>query len=224
MKGRTARRQGGFTLVELLVALALIGLIATALFAGLRLGVRSWSSGGAALASTEEVAALRRFLRQRLQAIRPLSFPAPAQDRARTVFEGGPARLRFAAPWPLHLGYGGPFVFELRPGPEGRGLQLDWAVFRRDGPVALDDGRTRPRELLPAPARVAFRYYGRQPRDAPARWHRRWATSSGALPRLIELRVTGGPAESWPPLRVAVAARPAGAWDVPAAQQEEGAR
>jgi len=216
-------RRGGFTLVELLVALALIGLISTALFAGLRLGVRSWTAGSAALATTDDVAATRRFLRQRLQEIRPLAFQATAQEPTRAVFDGAPRRLRFAAPWPLHLGYGGPFVFELRPGPDGRGLWLDWGVFRADGAVALDDGRTRPRELLSSAGRAQFRYYGRQPANTPARWHRRWQAAE-SLPRLIELRITGDAAGTWPPLRVAVAARPAGDWIVSAGQRQEGSR
>ena len=52
------RKQSGFTLLELLIGLALLGLILALMFGGLRLGIKSWDSG--ALAS-EEMARIRVF-------------------------------------------------------------------------------------------------------------------------------------------------------------------
>ena len=42
-KGRVA----GFTLLELLIAMSLLGFILALLFAGMRLGARSWDAGEA---------------------------------------------------------------------------------------------------------------------------------------------------------------------------------
>ena len=218
---RQGRRAGGFTLIELLVALTLIGLISVALFAGLRFGVRSWEAGGAVVTAAEDTTATRRFLRQRLQEIRPLMFEDVGGGATRPVFDGGPQRLRFAAEWPLHLGHGGPFVFTLAPPSDGGGLTFDWALYRRTGAITLNENRQRPRRLFHGAKRVNFRYYGRAETDAPPQWHRRWPESD-RLPRLIEVRVTGGGSAGggsadWPPLRVAVAARPPGDWTAPPA-------
>ncbi|MFN3400986.1 MAG: type II secretion system protein J, partial [Ferrovibrio sp.] len=49
------RRDSGFTLVEVLVALALMSVLAAALYQGLRLGNRAWSALSARAAAVDEI-------------------------------------------------------------------------------------------------------------------------------------------------------------------------
>lgn len=196
------RRGAGFTLIELLVALTLVGLISAGLFGGLRLGARAWEAGGERMAETNDVEAARNFLRRRLAQVQALSYTASPAD-ARAVFRGERDSLRFAASWPPHLGGVGPYVFELRSADDGA-LLLDWALYRPDGPVAVDAERKHPRRLFADASHVEFRYYGRQEDGEDAGWHDTWRDGD-RLPRVIEIRWGGDGPERWPPLRVAVA-------------------
>jgi len=56
----------GFTLVELLIALSLIGLITLLLFSGLRLGTRAWEGVETTADRTAELRVARNFLERAL--------------------------------------------------------------------------------------------------------------------------------------------------------------
>lgn len=203
--GMTAGERG-FTLIEMLVALTLIGLLSAGLFSGLRFGARAWEAGGERIAATNDVEAGRAFLRRRLAQIQALAMGADRGER-QPVFDGRPDSLRFAADWPVHLGHGGVYVFTLRADDTNSGLLLDWALYRPDGPVDVSDGRQRPRRLFAGVDKVSFRYFGRRRPAEDARWHDDWIESD-RLPSLIQITMTGEDAETWPPIRVAVAAAP----------------
>jgi general secretion pathway protein J len=83
--------QAGFTLVELLVALALLSVITTAILGGIDLSHRVWKTGPERENRTEIEAAaetLRTLLTQMLPAV------APGDDgMARLVFQGSPHEL-----------------------------------------------------------------------------------------------------------------------------------
>ncbi len=66
MTPRIDSRQRGFTLLEILVAVTLLGLLMAALFGGVRLGVRAWEASGARLDDDARLTAVQDFLRERL--------------------------------------------------------------------------------------------------------------------------------------------------------------
>ena len=52
MTPRSAAAERGFTLIEILVAVMLLGLLMAALFGGVRLGVRAWEASGTRTSTT----------------------------------------------------------------------------------------------------------------------------------------------------------------------------
>lgn len=90
------RSIGGFTLVELPVAMTLLGLIFVALFGGLRFGTRTWEVGNERSEAFAEVEVVQSLLRRQLAQAVMLRVPKGHEP----VFLGEEDRLGFAAPGP----------------------------------------------------------------------------------------------------------------------------
>lgn len=107
----------GFTLIELIIALALIALITLLLFSGLRLGARAWDGVDALAERHAELRSARTFLDQALRQSRDLTLRLEDQDHQ--VFAGNADSLEFAAPLSEYVGVPGLYI--LRLGLDGRG-------------------------------------------------------------------------------------------------------
>ncbi|MEA3278179.1 MAG: prepilin-type N-terminal cleavage/methylation domain-containing protein, partial [Pseudomonadota bacterium] len=103
--------EGGFTLVELLIALALIGLITLLLFSGLRLGSRAWEAVEATADRTAELRIVRNFLERALVQARAVEVTLDAEDRL--VFSGDAENLELAAPLSESSAVAGLYILRL---------------------------------------------------------------------------------------------------------------
>ena len=199
----------GFTLVEMLVALALLGLISVVLFSSFRLGVRAWEAGSVSAQQTSEVEAVQNLLRKQLSQATQLSV-GPEGDRAEFIFAGSPEELRFSAPMLAHLGTGGDYVFDLSTdgAGENRDLVLRWRVYRPD--MSLRDDRwSEPLVLIHGAAGISIEYFGRSGDEERPVWRDTWDHRE-TLPNLIRLRLAFSTADRrrWPELLVAPKTQP----------------
>lgn len=196
-------KQRGFTLMELLVAMTLLGILMAALFGGLRLGTRVWEASDRTLDQSSQAEVIREFLRTRLEQTLPVTGSA-SDDREETLFRGDRTALRFVSSMPISFG-NQPFLLELllrhrnTSGPIGD-LVLRWRAL--DG--APDGGEldTGERVLIEDVAEIAFGYFGGREQRAMA-WSSHWREQE-TLPALIriELRFPADDQRRWSPLVV----------------------
>ena len=105
MTRRRAPAERGFTLLEILVAVTLLGLLMTALLGGVRLGVRAWETSGSRLDEDARLGAVQDFMRERLTQARLFEASAAAIGTS-PPFRGELDRLSFVTLMPDHLGAG----------------------------------------------------------------------------------------------------------------------
>lgn len=184
-----AVRPSGFTLVEVLVALALVGIVTLLMLEGMRFAALGLDRVAATTARLEARQSLEALLAHELgAAILPPLAPGAAG------FVGAADRLRFLTL--AEDGEAGLYRVDLATVPAGTARALVLTRRRLDGIASLNTARD---VLVPRLARFRIAYFGRTtPTDKP-RWHRRW---QGVLPRLVRLEIDDGDAAARPPLVV----------------------
>jgi general secretion pathway protein J len=202
MIGRRCRRaSAGFTLLELLIAITLLGLLLAALFGGLRLGARAWERSEERLEESARLQVVQNFLRERLAQ----AYPLTAEDqtgRLRLAFEGTGDTLRFVTLMPAYLGIG--FAELLLAVDDRTGIEnlvVQWRRFELT--PQSDDEEPQIKVLLEDIEALEIAYYGALARGEPILWHEQWLDIM-ALPQLIRLRVifAVGDRRYWPDLIV----------------------
>jgi len=195
------RRSGGFTLVELLVAMTLLGLIFVALFGGLRFGTRTWETGNERSEAFAEVELMQSLLRRQLAQAVMLRVPKGAE----AVFVGEGDRLGFAAPGPSQTGVGGLYLFEVftEPSDENHRLVLRWQIHRPELEFPLDGEASKRRVLLENVEGLRFSYFGDTEKKNDVQWNDSWS-GLDVLPKLVSIQVAlpSGDGRYWPDLIV----------------------
>jgi general secretion pathway protein J len=202
---RTAEH--GFTLLELLAAITLLGLLMAALFGGLRLGARVWEAADARLEASTTTQILQDFVRQRLAETLPLEGIQPELAEAggiQPLFLGTEEAVRFAGLLPENLG-AGIYLMELAKSGdlEGSGnLVLRWRPFEPYDQTA-EEVEPEERVLVENIEALELAYFGTVDSAQPPDW---WQTWEGRpeLPRLIRVRVrfAENDERQWPELIV----------------------
>jgi general secretion pathway protein J len=189
------RRQGarrcaaGFSLLEVLISLALLALIMAAMPGVLQLARRAWQSSEAIdRAGSQQIA--MRFLRDRIAQAMPLTSKV-TDGSAPVLFEGTVGRVMFVAPSIEGPPGTGLFVFDLSSTASTGGLTavvLRWRPYRPALGNDDDAAITGERVVLEDVASFGLRYFGRTVANGERGWSGSWPRSN-VLPELVELRL-----------------------------------
>lgn len=187
-------REDGFTLLELLVSLTLLGLLFVLLFGGLRFGMRAWERGTTTGDASEQLQSVQGLLRGEFERICPrrvaASPPADSSPPPPVLqFAGDTGAMRFLAPAPAAAGGQACARIVLAVEPDG-------ALKRLVLHLGATDSGT---DLVRGAQAIDFAYL---PRGGA--WQSGWR-GQAMLPALLRLRVTfaAGDARAWPELFVA---------------------
>ena len=192
-------RQTGFTLLELIVAITLMGLVLVVLYSGLRLGMNSWDGGEQRAEATNRLRLAQEFLRRQLtQSI--AAYRVNEQQERVVTFSGRSDGIEFVAPMLAQLGQGGLYRVRIEA-VDGR-LWIRWRPYLPADPEA---GEERQTVLLEGVANVEWAYFGpeqdHQPESSP-RWRADW-THPQRRPQLVRLNLNLY-GEPWPDLVTAL--------------------
>jgi general secretion pathway protein J len=181
-----SRRQAGFTLLEMMVALVVFGLVMAGIAQTFKFGLLAWRQGPVRTAEPENLAALDAALTRMISQTLPGSMSGGADELA--------------------------FTTTLPPGAGLQGKLADAAILTQNGTLIL---RYRPHPagipLNPPPAPLIetlaegvtgfdAAYLARQATGAPV-WTQKW--KAGSLPLLVRLHIDLADGRNWPDLIVA---------------------
>jgi general secretion pathway protein J len=202
------KRVAGFTLFEVLGALALLALLLLGVYSGVRSATHTVQAGSLKIEQLDEVRSAQEFLRRELaQAMaQPMSLDPSGTG---VYFTGGADTMRFVAPLPGYLGRMGPQLIELRlvNGEHGKQLVASLAVLPPNGGALKPLGE--PQVLVDGVIDGSFSYRGITQQGQPMDWQDNW-NSPGTMPNLVTIKLALGGDRPWPmvsvPLRANAAA------------------
>lgn len=200
------RRSQGFTLLELLIGMTLVGFILSLLFAGLNLGTRSWEAGEQRMVTSSRQAVVVDFIRRGIEQTYPLRWRVGEEDRL--AFAGEAESLRFVGTVAMHDGASGNHLIalDLVDGETGRDLVMRWQLPDPGAPGFEPIEQAEPKVLIKAVKEMALAYFGAQSETEDPAWHDQWLDQK-TPPELIRLQLTMENGETWPDIVAAPRAR-----------------
>ena len=193
------RCPAGFTLLEMLVALAVVGLLAVGLANGEQIGFRLWNAESRRIGQTAELDAAARALRRLLMDI-PVQPAGERNGSSRSAVLAGETE-RFTFVGDLPTGFGATRRADITLDFHQGRLRLLWRQRRHEATAgAPATGFT---DVVGGIAHLEFAYWGRSSEDQPAGWHAQW--EGPQVPERIRLRLVfpRGDGRRWPDLVVA---------------------
>src|SRR5262245_3448826 len=110
-----AKGAEGFTLVELLVVLALTGLLTLSLYQAFRIGSRAADRANPDADAAIQFALMQDFMDRELAAAVPMPVPSDSSNSTEAIqFDGEPQAISFVGLPPAFLGLGGFHLLHLR--------------------------------------------------------------------------------------------------------------
>jgi|GEM_PF-6503139 len=177
------RSSAGFTLLEILVVLIIVGLLQITLWGGLRIGMRGWSQVETRATASEAANTAERILRDILGNAEPED-PGCTGDSQRLIC----ATL-------LHI----PGGDHILPVQAAIGINHDTLLLRwQERSSGIPLGKPLPIHetiILPRIKSITFSYF--QPGEG---WKSRWP--DGNAPDLIRIRITPASGAPWPTLLI----------------------
>ncbi|CAG1011565.1 hypothetical protein BURK2_04301 [Burkholderiales bacterium] len=211
------RRIRGFTLLEMMLAFALLGMLMALVAGSLGLASRSWDAGEARTDSVGQMRIAESFLRAQFSQLQPWRWKKT--QGAPLAFSGEAERVRFVAPLVARAGQGGISWFQLALEPGKKHSRLMLRRLVPDGSLTgfPDFAEAETTVLAEGIAAIKLRYFGREGRAAAGAepsWRDAWEDPD-RLPMLIELQVRPAQGPAWPLLAAApmVGAEAACRWD-----------
>ena len=203
--GAPMSRRRGFTLLELLVALAIVGALLALALGSLRVGLAAWRQGDDRAEAHAHLRSLSELLARSVAAAFPYRQSGAEGGEPQIQFKGEAGRVSFvtlAPPFPLAA----PVTFTAVTFARLEGDRPGLAVREKALPNLDPFEEAEPLFLDPAVTEVEFRYL---PPDGD--WTDTWdGAEKKELPRAVQIRLTatlGGRTETLPPLTISIPAR-----------------
>lgn len=197
--------QRGFTLIEIVVAMVLLGAIMVALYSGLAFALRSWDAADANGRRVADRRVGENFLRREVSEVFPMRWKDAM--RVRFAFEGEAQRMRFVSTRAAGISLAGlSFVgLQVETGADNRTRSL---VMRR---VMADDDatdfasldRAEATPLVQAIDSVAFSYFGAENDFSEPAWTDSWKFVA-RMPQLVRLRMKDADGSALPEIVIKV--------------------
>jgi len=182
-------KQGGFTLIEVMIAVVLLAVIFGITFNVLHFAVKAWDKGVVRAEVTNRVTLVQDLLRSAMMQAQPVVLKTDDHSK-QLAFVGGEGELRFVAPLSTAQKSGGLYVLNIEHVQnETTGtLVLRYHRYYYNDESFSATGSDDIELLLDNVDGITFRYFGPDEENGVSAWKPAWVEQS-VLPYKIEMTV-----------------------------------
>lgn len=204
-----ARRQAGFTLLEVIIGATLLSIMMLLLTGSLRISAESWDAGEERMAKASRMFVVLNFLRGHMGGLLPVA-GTRKDGEIDFAFKGGPDSLEYVAALPEQVKAGGLYRFRLYVSNAGGHKDLRVAIIpHKVG--GEQDSKAEPLDDLPLVEKVEEVKLSYLPlvvqnnnplgERIAVKWNFEWQEPQ--LPALVRLEITPENEDPWPALVIA---------------------
>lgn len=174
----------GFTLLELTISIALIGIITLIIMGAMRLGSRSVESGGKKIEASERARSSLTLIDSQVQSYIPLTYEDG--ENKKYYFKGERELMRFSSNYSIWGGEKGYVLvtYLVKSGDNGRQV-----LYASENVVGLEG--TRETKLFDTFERIYFEYFFKDPTEEEGKWVEQW-TDDANTPKKVRLHLIEG--------------------------------
>ncbi len=182
---RTSLSGEGFTLLELVISIAIIGIIVLIISGAMRLGFRSVEAGEKKIESIERTTASLSILDAQIQSECPVTYTDEDGSR-RYYFKGDRTSMVFSTNYSLWSGETGYVLVHYSVAPDDSGRQ---SLFVSENLIGIDSMRET--KLFEAFDEIYFEYFYKGPTDEKGNWVDEW-TEDTDIPEKVKVHLVQG--------------------------------
>ena len=175
----------GFTLLELIISIALLGIIVIIIVGTMRLASRSIESGERRIEASERMRASLNIVDSQIQSFTPLTYEEEGEVNRKYYFKGGMESMQFATNFSIWGGERG-YVIATYTVKSENGKQVLYASEQIVGTQG-----SRETKLFDIFDRVYFEYFYKEPTEQTGKWRDHW-TSDTVIPDKVRLHLIDG--------------------------------
>jgi len=180
----TLSSRRGFTLLELMISITLIGIIALIVSGAMRLGYRSVDAGERKIESLERIRVSLTLIDYQIQSEIPLTVD---EDGSRKYyFDGDKGTMSFASNHSLWSGQMGYVAVTYSVVPDNWGKQTLWISESIVGTGSKNEAK-----LFESLDEISFQYFYKGPTDEQGSWVEQW-TDDTDIPEKVKVHLVQG--------------------------------
>lgn len=192
---------GGFTLIEVLIAMTLLSLMVTLLFASMKICADSWEKGEKKITDVNEIAVVYNFFQRHLSTALPLwdDFSSDPESGVRTFsFQGRNDFLQFVSHFPASANKLGAQIITLQTAQDEEDGQIINVSLAPFFPLAAgEDWEKEEVVLVKHVANFKLEYFGADDQSSEPYWQEQW-TEKEFQPRLVKVNIELENGIFWP--------------------------